>query len=86
MVTILGLVIFSLLSESGLREFHGNLGWQVLAANYLLFLACLTDLLTIYRTEGARRWRWRIAVAAFLLHVAAGLVYLPWILTTGTFL
>ncbi|WP_020532745.1 hypothetical protein [Flexithrix dorotheae] len=36
-----GIMIFSVLTETGAREFHGNFMWQTVVCNYLFYLSCL---------------------------------------------
>jgi len=78
MLSIASVIIFSVFSETGSREFHGNFGWQFIICNYILF--AVTLLLAIERNPEIR-WRKmatkdRAIFSVFLAHVIYGLFYL----------
>jgi hypothetical protein len=83
-LTVVGLVEFAVLKETGTREFDGNFLWQAIVCTYLLFLALVSTTVTWVRERG---WNWRSATiaVAFLAHVVAGAAYLYTWFHTGAF-
>jgi hypothetical protein len=84
-MTVVGLVEFALIKETGSRMFDGNFLWQAIVATYMLFLALVAATLRWIRATG---WSWRngLVTIAFLAHVVAGLVYLNGWFDTKAFL
>ena len=77
---VVAMALFMLLSETGVREYHGNFGWGVIIGNYLLFMTALTAWLG--HSPLRNQWQtkdWLVA-SAFALHVLAGVFYLAKIL------
>jgi hypothetical protein len=58
------------MGEGGDR-FHGNMTWQIMVCNYILFTMCVIAILR----EGASRWR-TMLFAVYGMHVLSGLVFL----------
>lgn len=79
-----GLIIFVALSETGVREFHGNFAWQAIVCNYLLFLVVLVRVGALWTEPPVSRGRILVAVT-FLAHVAAGVAFLAYYLSKGTY-
>jgi hypothetical protein len=77
---LLGLLIFILVAETGIREYDANFIWQCYIANFMLFMSCLAD--QGRRTEGWRRLSRKdyLALAVLGLHLLSGLLYLGKIL------
>lgn len=77
-------VIFSLFTETGVREFQGNFAWQAMVSNYILFLVVL---IRVWSLESFHRVDARsVAVSvAFAAHVVSGLVFLAYYLANGTY-
>ncbi|MEL6670925.1 MAG: hypothetical protein AAFR61_02000 [Bacteroidota bacterium] len=71
---LFGLVLFIFLIEEGERAFHGNFGWQLFAANYMLFLTSLGILIKQYYLDRWQNRAW-ILLAIFILHLFSGLIY-----------
>jgi len=74
--SLISICIFVMLSETGPREFHGNFGWQCIICNYILFLVTTVLFAEKVNTVGLRNWKNKTILAAFLLHVLAGFLYL----------
>jgi hypothetical protein len=74
-MTVVGVIEFAVLKETGSREFDGNFLWQAIVTTYLLFLAIVAATLRWVRATG---WTWRngLVTLAFLAHVVAGFLYL----------
>lgn len=74
---IVGLLIYSLLSETGPRQWDANFSWQVIVAMYMLFLVSVLISFRGWTANGGilRLPDW-IVVGAFLLHVMSGILYL----------
>ena len=51
---IVSIIIYSVFSETGPREFHGNFGWGRAICNYILFAVTL-----LMMVEGNPEIRWR---------------------------
>ena len=82
--TIVGIVIFALFAETGVRRFHGNFGWQSVACSFILFLCSTAFLLRKIKVEG----RWKIGekmlTALLVLHLSFGILIITKIEWTGT--
>lgn len=79
LLLIAGFVIYAIFAETGMRETAGNFGWQCFVCNYLLFMVTLMLLVN----RGLPDFRIRklpvkdkVILGVFLLHVAAGIIYL----------
>jgi len=72
----IAVTLYSLLSETGPRELHGNFFWQCVICSYLLF--AVTTALSVEKIElfGWHYWKNRLVILAFLSHVVAGAIYL----------
>ena len=70
----ISVVIFSLLTETGPREFYGNFFWQCVVSSYILFMVILSLLLEkIF--SGSHSKKNILILTSFLLHVLSGIVY-----------
>jgi hypothetical protein len=76
---------YALLAERGIREFEGNFTWQSIVAMWVLFVAVVSALTPWYEKRPIEVRKVLIAVA-FLVQVAAGVVYVQYWFTSGTFL
>lgn len=74
-LAVVGLLWFATLTETGVREFHGNFMWQAIVTNYLLFVTVLSAVLPWLR---ASRFGWRqvIVLGVFALHIIGGAQFL----------
>lgn len=68
--------MFAILYETGEFMKAGNLGWQVIMASYLLFLASLTFFNKHLKGQERTGFKEYTVGAIFLLHLLSGLVYL----------
>lgn len=66
-----GLIIYILLNETGVRAIHGNFSWQTIVCNFILFLSSIIFLLK-QKTD----LKLKIALTAFGLHVATGIIFI----------
>jgi hypothetical protein len=71
---VMGILQFALLMESGSRWGDGNLGWGMLIACHVLFVAT-----TVFVTRQSDGWRKRLALTTLVLHALSGFVYLRWL-------
>jgi hypothetical protein len=78
------LVIFMLFTETGVRQFHANLEWQVFVSNYILFLAVLIRV-WVLRDRSPSRLATGAVGTAFATHVIAGLGFLSYWFAKGTY-
>lgn len=79
------LIIFGLLAETGPRALHGNFGWGVIVANYILFLAVLVQVARLWSPR-ARPAFADVAVAlVFAAHIGAGVWFLHVWWHTGSY-
>lgn len=83
-LTLIGLIEFTVLKETGTREFDGNFLWQAIVCTYLLFLAIVATTINWVLERG---WNWRSALimVVFAAHVAAGGLYIYSYFHTGVF-
>ncbi len=74
-LALVGLAEYALLAEQGARLSEGNLTWQAIITQYLLFLAIIAALVPWFR---GRPWGLRhlIIAVAFAAHVWAGVHFL----------
>lgn len=70
-----GLVLFSLITETGPREIHGNFSWQTIVCAYLLHGVIIADLLGKW-TDGRRDWRILTIALVYVAMFLAGIAYL----------
>lgn len=77
-LSVTGLIIFSTLTETGTREFHGNFGWQNIICSYILFMVTgqlllkkiiSNDTLLIEKKN-------KILILLYLLHFLSGIMYI----------
>ncbi|AWI25077.1 hypothetical protein [Flavobacterium pallidum] len=73
--TVVGLLIFYALSETGEREFDGNFIWQTFMCSFLLFFVCIIQLLKSIFTNPLGWRAHKIEIVAFLLHLISGIYY-----------
>jgi hypothetical protein len=80
-----GLIEYALLAEQGARLAEGNLTWQAIVTQYVLFLALIAALVPWFRR---RPWglRQAIIVVAFAAHVWAGVHFLQHWFSAKTYL
>lgn len=79
-----GIGVFAVLTETGVREFHGNFIWQAIVANYILFLVTLIRIWPLL--DFARdRIRSSLVAVAFSAHVVAGLYFLAYYFSNRTY-
>lgn len=84
---IFALLIFVLFAESGPRLFHGNLIWQTYAAAYILFFSSLIVFVTQLNVKKFKfEIRDFVVMAAYLLHIQSGILYLAKIFTLNNYL
>jgi hypothetical protein len=74
-LALVGLAEYALLAEGGARELEGNLTWQAIVTQYILFLALIAALVPWLRSK---RWglRQTLITLAFAAHVWAGIHFL----------
>jgi hypothetical protein len=80
-----GILIFSLFSETGPREFDGNFFWQTVVCSYILFLVLSTLLIKKVSAEGINNWKNTVILIAFLTQVVSGILYIGKILITKAY-
>jgi len=78
-------IIGMLLAESGSHASHGNLYWQVILVNYLLFLVFASFAYNRIKMWGFNDYKSLILIVAFTWHVLSGWVYMHHIVTTKSF-
>ncbi len=74
-LAVAGLLVFVLFKETGPRQYNANFAWQAIVTNYVLFLAMLAAVARWLRA-GRFGWRQSLVLAAFTLHVVAGVHWL----------
>lgn len=67
----IGLFIYILLNETGVRAIHGNFSWQTIVCNFILFLSSIIFLLK-QKTD----LKSRVAFAVFAMHVVTGIIFI----------
>ncbi len=82
---ITALALGILLFETGPRSGHGNLFWQVVMCNYLLFICTLKFHLEKIHILGVRNFRVVLLSLIFLAHVGAGMIYILKYYHTGSY-
>jgi hypothetical protein len=83
LLTIVGIGMFALLSETGPREFDGNFAWQAYVAVYVLFMVTLVRSISAWRA-GLNRIAASAIAIAFLVHVASGIWFVTQMFHRGT--
>lgn len=83
---LVAISIFSVLSETGPREFHGNFFWQCVACNYILFMVVCILFMEKAPFNSKMGKKEKVIVSSFLLHVAFGVLYLGKMFLSGNFL
>lgn len=73
---LIGLLIYIFFAEGGYRKLHGNFGWQIVTANYLLFFSFMLYLINDIKTSVKVNPKQVILCILFLLHFGWGLIYL----------
>jgi hypothetical protein len=81
---VAGVAVFAVLTESGVREFHGNFIWQAMVGNYLVFLVTLIRTWPILDFT-RERVRSAAVTLAFCAHVAAGFYFLAYYFSNRTY-
>ncbi len=71
LLTVVGIGMFALLSETGPRELDGNFAWQAYVAVYMLFMVVLVRSISAWRA-GLHWVATAILGVAFLVHVVSG--------------
>jgi hypothetical protein len=77
---------FMLVYETGLRASHGNFTWQVIAANHLLYWVVALSALNWQPSTTDARIQRGILLAAVVLSVTNGILYMAAIVSTNTYL
>ncbi|MBE5800850.1 MAG: hypothetical protein E7319_01005 [Clostridiales bacterium] len=82
-------VEFMLFSETGLREGHGNFGWANMSSSFMLWVVMLGVFLRSFCQENGGRTLVRKLIygagwALWLWHVASGIYYLYFLVSTGS--
>jgi hypothetical protein len=80
-----GVALFVVLTETGPAQFHGNLGWQVIVCNYILFTTVTVLLAEKFTLSGRLEKKDKTIILALLLHVVSGFAYLVKMLATGSY-
>lgn len=70
------LLLFILVAENGVGEFHGNFGWQGMMCMYVLFLVCIAKLVSFIKEQGKLSTKDYLILAVMAIHFLAGVVYL----------
>jgi hypothetical protein len=88
LLLIAAFAVYALFAETGPREIAGNFGWQRFVCNYILFMVTL--MLLVNRGLPGFKIRKlpvkdKVILTVFLLHVAAGIIYLIRMLTVGSY-
>jgi hypothetical protein len=78
------LVIWSVFTETGVREFHANFAWGAIASNYILFMVILIRVWALREARPSRLTTGAVG-AAFAAHVAAGAAFLVYYLSNKTY-
>jgi hypothetical protein len=82
---IFAILVAILIVERGNRALHGNLFWQVIMTNYLLFLVCIISVF-----KKMKKWaRWNVKsillTVAFMCHTISGVLYVHKILIARSY-
>jgi hypothetical protein len=80
-----GVIIMIFLTETGVRETHGNFQWGAVAGSYILFFAVALDFARHALQTKALNLKDKIIAAIFALHVASGWLYLVKTLLRGNY-
>lgn len=81
-IYVIALAISSIFIETGRRINHGNFGWQVIMAGYVLFAVVSARMLTNIRLTGWLDNRNKILFATFAIHCIYGILYILKIIIT----
>lgn len=73
---LFALIVYSLISETGVREFDGNFLWQVIICNYVLFLVTAIRFSHQLLVKKAFALMDKIILISFILHVLTGIIYI----------
>ncbi len=71
-----GIVLFSLLAETGEREYHGNFGWQNIISCYLLFFILISYFLKHYAKVKKLFVKDYLILGVFMLHFVTGILFI----------
>ncbi|MFC2085343.1 hypothetical protein ACFLS9_09815 [Bacteroidota bacterium] len=82
---LIAIIIKSVFSETGSRQFHGNFGWQCVIASYILFLVISSLTINNLLKTGLKYWRNIILLIAFCVHAISGIIYIIKMFVSGTF-
>jgi hypothetical protein len=77
-----GLLLFSVVQETGAWTISGNLGWQNFVCNYFLHCAVAAAFIKIKRPNGRFGTYDRVLMAVFIAQVALGIAYIVKIFLT----
>lgn len=69
------LLIFYLFIETGSRTTHANFIWQVVMCNFILFFACLAELMKLMEKNDFQYKKFLPEISAFSLHFVMGFLY-----------
>ncbi|MBP6022208.1 hypothetical protein [Ferruginibacter sp.] len=72
---VMGLLIWILLAEDGIRKSDGNFYWQIVAVNYLLFFTLLIEFVNSVRSGTITKMKQWLIGGAFSLHFIWGVYY-----------
>lgn len=79
---LVAILIFSTLTEIGIRQFHANFSWQCIICNYILFTVVSMQFIQKAGSIKKINWQNKLVLASFLLHVIFGCLYLAKIFVT----
>lgn len=79
------LLIFCIFIETGPKMSDGNFFWQTIVSIYLVFMVLCSNLITRLQQAGWQNKKNQIILAAFLLHVLSGVIYLIKFFISGKF-
>lgn len=72
---VMGLLIWILLAEDGIRKSDGNFYWQIVAVSYLLFFTLLIEFVNSVRSVTLTKTKQWLIGGAFSLHFIWGVYY-----------
>ncbi|WP_375560146.1 hypothetical protein ACE193_20880 [Bernardetia sp. OM2101] len=80
---IFAFLIAAFIVETGPRLYHGNFGWQLIVANYMLFLVISIFVFKKIQQRKIKIWKTILLSSIFLLHFISGIGYLFKIIIVG---
>lgn len=73
--SVLGIIIASLIIETGERTTHGNFLWQAIMANFILFFVCLFELIKQLEKNQFNFKKYKLEIICFSIHFVMGIFY-----------